>query len=479
MNAQIRNSAGVKSATTPRSRTFRKAALVLGTALLAASSFAALPVVESPIYRFTNSVTTGGSPKSRLIFGSDGALYGTTCAFGPYGFSGAGGSVFKINRDGSGFQVIHAFGSVPDDGGMTPYATDHALALGTDHFLYGTTYTANAGFGAVFKLAQDGSSHQIIHNFDFSQGDRLPVAGVIQAANGALYGTTSSGAVFKLNTDGSGYTVLTNAGGPISAALLEGRDGMLYGTSAQTIFKIDPNGSNYTTLHTFSGPDGTNAVGQLVESSSGFLFGTTAAGGAVGHGIIFMLNTNGSSFIVVHNFDDGQIPGDGEAPSAGLAPGPGDFFYGTTAATGNAGAVGTVFKINQDGSGYERLYTFTLGTSPAPYDARTPFAGLVAGQSQDSVGVLYGTTINGGAPGADGAIFAVIVNPPLSITPVVGQSGNQPLVFWPAWAANYVLQTTTNLGSPAWTVVSNGVPMAGMLVTNVQPAAYYRLVWPQ
>ena len=470
---------GLNSATAPRSRTFRKPAVVLGAVLFAVNSFAALPVVENPIYRFTNSAATGGSPKSRLIFGSDGALYGTTCTFGPYGFSTAGGTVFRINRDGSGFQVIHAFGSVPNDGGMALNATDHALALGKDHFLYGTTFTANAGFGCVFKLAQDGSGYRILHNFDFSQGDRFPVAGVIQAANGALYGTTSSGAVFKLNPDGSGYTVLTNVGGPMSAALLEGRDGMLYGSSAGTVFKIHTNGSNYTTLHTFSGPDGTNAVGQLIQSSSGFLFGTAAAGGNAGGGTIFMINTNGSDFSVVHNFGDGQVPGDGEAPEAGLALGPGDFLYGTTTASANAGLLGTLFKINQDGSGYERLYTFTMGSSPPASDARTPVAGLVAGQTQDSIGVLYGTSINGGAPGADGTVFAVIVNPPLSITPVVGQSGNQPLVFWPAWAVNYVLQATTNLNSPDWTAVSNGVPMAGLLVTNSQPSAYFRLVWPQ
>ena len=93
MKTQIRTSAGVQSAAAPCSRIFRKLTLVFGAARLAANSFAALPVVETPIYRFTNSAVTGGSPKSRLIFGSDGALYGTT----PYGATGRGANYHSAN----------------------------------------------------------------------------------------------------------------------------------------------------------------------------------------------------------------------------------------------------------------------------------------------------------------------------------------------------------------------------------------------
>jgi len=62
---------------------------------------------------------------------------------------------------------------------------------------------------------------------------------------------------------------------------------------------------------------------------------------------------------------------------------------------------------------------------------------------------LYGTAAGGGNAGY-GTIFSLSLVPSLSITTV----GNQAVLSWPTWAPNFVLQTTTNLASPAWTGVS-------------------------
>ena len=40
-----------------------------------------------------------------LVHGSDGALYGTTRIGGPNSY----GTVFKVNKDGSGYQVLYSF----------------------------------------------------------------------------------------------------------------------------------------------------------------------------------------------------------------------------------------------------------------------------------------------------------------------------------------------------------------------------------
>jgi uncharacterized repeat protein (TIGR03803 family) len=379
--------------------------------------------------------------------------------------------------------VLHTFASIPNDGGMAKALQqfDNALLLGADNALYGTTILGGTNnLGAIYRVTQDGSDYRILHSFDDSQNDESPIAGVIQASNGALYGTTASisitanpsGGLFRMNPDGSDYTVLTNAGFS-EAALLQAQDGALYGTSngSNTVFKIHLDGSGFTILHTFSGTDGSFPIGQLIQATNGFLFGTTRSGGTSNEGTIFMINTNGNGFQVLHNFNDGEIPGDSPNPEAGLALGPGSLFYGTTSGGNVPNQHGTVFKINQDGSGYEQLVSLP--------GAANPTASLVQGQSQGDIGILYGTT-EGGGNGGGGFIFTILVNPPLSITPVTSQTaGNQVSLFWPGWALNYVLQSTTNLGTGNWVNVTNGVPVTGVQLPNPTNAStFYRLVSP-
>src|SRR6202035_2536161 len=103
-------------------------------------------------------------------------------------------------------------------------------------------------------------------------------AGLIQGADGALYGTTdqggtsNAGTVFRIGTNGTGYAVLyqfTGAGGdgalPV-AVLIQGDDGALYGTPDQggtyslgSVFRIGTNGSGYAVLYSFSGTGGDGA----------------------------------------------------------------------------------------------------------------------------------------------------------------------------------------------------------------------------
>ena len=62
----------------------------------------------------TTSIRKGttGAIQTRVIEGSDGALYGTTCGDDWTG----NGTVFKLNKDGSGYAVLYNFGSQGNDG---------------------------------------------------------------------------------------------------------------------------------------------------------------------------------------------------------------------------------------------------------------------------------------------------------------------------------------------------------------------------
>jgi hypothetical protein len=61
--------------------------------------------------------------------------------------------------------------------------------------------------------------------------------------------------------------------------------------------------------------------------------------------------------------------------------------------------------------------------------------------------------------------------PPLTIV----STGAQSALFWPTSKWNYVLQTTTNLASTNWTIVTNGALNVCITVSNASPAAFYRL----
>jgi hypothetical protein len=96
-------------------------------------------------------------------------------------------------------------------------------------------------------------------------------------------------------------------------------------------------------------------------------------------------------------------------------------------------------------------------------------------------GVINNTTIGGyfqiqtssTSPNSGSVAFANLsIGTPLSIAPV---AGNQIVLFWPATATNFVLQSTTNLTSATnWSTV-NGAPVMGVTLPTAPPGTYFRL----
>src|ERR1019366_4671330 len=59
----------------------------------------------------------------------------------------------------------------------------------------------------------------------------------------------------------------------------------------------------------------------------------------------------------------------------------------------------------------------------------------------------------------------------------IAPAGRQSVLYWPTSSTtNYVLQTTTNLGSPNWVTATNAVTVNAATVTNSAPAGYFRLL---
>lgn len=340
------------------------------------------------LYSFSSTANgnnnNGGYPNGDLLVLSN-ILYGTAGTSGAYG----NGTVFKINTDGSGFVTLHAFSP---DTGPAPYgaynadgATPSVGLVEENNVLYGVALTCGSGAsGTVFKLNADGTGFAVLHAFseleNGTNSDGSSPDGRLVLSSNVLYGTTmeggpglgmtgGNGTVFKVNTDGTGFTVLhsfsmateanpfpppsiyTNSDGakPCGSLTLVGN--VLYGTAlsggshgAGTIFKVNTDGTGFATLFTFDGVNHSGPTGSLVLHGN-LLYGTCGAGDSGGE--VFAININGTGFTSVYVFPGNSLDNyypNGSGPNGGLVFS-GNALYGTTGGGGTNANDGVVFAL--------------------------------------------------------------------------------------------------------------------------------------
>lgn len=94
------------------------------------------------------------------------------------------GSVFRINSDGTGFETLYEF---PQDSDDYQRPTSGLVLIGST--LYGTTAAVQRNYvrgGSIYKLNLDGSGFEVVHEFDNVQ---VP-AGRLTVVGSKFYGTT-------------------------------------------------------------------------------------------------------------------------------------------------------------------------------------------------------------------------------------------------------------------------------------------------
>jgi uncharacterized repeat protein (TIGR03803 family) len=112
----------------------------------------------------------------------------------------------------------------------------------------------SANYGTAFRITTNGDLTTLVF-FNRTNG-ATPLATLIQASDGNLYGTTTSGGAY-----GSG-----------------------------TVFRLSPDGT-FSTVYTFSGTnDGVNPHAELVQAADGNFYGVTSEGGSHYSGNIFRLS---------------------------------------------------------------------------------------------------------------------------------------------------------------------------------------------
>jgi uncharacterized repeat protein (TIGR03803 family) len=308
-------------------------------------------VQDYPHKRF---LTLGGP-----LLSYNGGLVGIT-ASGPKR-SGTG-AIFRLKLwKGSGLwrtTFWYKFGPIPF--GPLP----GTIIVGREGNLYGTIPDNGTGdAGTIYKF--DPTTHQFttLHNFPYDSAGTFPSSALVLAKDDNFYGTTASGpkgangsTIFVMTPKGKVTTLYTFTDGSyLGAPLIQGTDGNFYGmtqiantgspTQYGIVFKMTPD-NVVTILHTFgNGNDGTYPWGTVVQGANGNLYGTTELGGTAGHGVIFEVTTDGSSYTVLHNFGDGSVVNDGTDPQCSLIVGSDSNLYGTTSSGGSAN-FGVVFRFS-------------------------------------------------------------------------------------------------------------------------------------
>src|SRR5439155_15104705 len=120
------------------------------------------------VLRHFASGAGGSRPPAGVIEASDGLLYGVTATGGSNGLNG---TIFKLNKDGTGYTAFWHFTGTAADG-KQPQA---GLIEGRDGFLYGTTFGAGITVpGNVFKIRKDGTGFSVLHRFEGTADGMLP-----------------------------------------------------------------------------------------------------------------------------------------------------------------------------------------------------------------------------------------------------------------------------------------------------------------
>jgi uncharacterized repeat protein (TIGR03803 family) len=349
--------------TRTRTRAGRLAAWAVSAAALCGAALGAEPgaPVKGVDFKTVHVFTQVEGPfTTGVVEGRDGYLYGVNTFGGEFD----DGIAFRMSPKGE-FQLLHAFAGAPKEG-ENPYGR---LVAGSDGNLYGTTNRGGQyDLGTIFRLTPEGQV-KVLHSFGAPGDSDSPFAGVIQARDGTLYGTTctdvvgSFDSVFAITTAGAYRTVYKFANAADGYCphgdLLEASDGLLYGTTLRggqfnegTAFSVSPSGQ-HVLLHSFDGTDGDELQGGLIQASDGQFYGATSYGGANDEGTVFRMDAAGN-VTTLHDFGASAV--DGQVADAGLVDGGDGYLYGTTTYGGDGGKAcsfnpcGTIYRITLDGS---------------------------------------------------------------------------------------------------------------------------------
>ncbi|MFT4191775.1 MAG: hypothetical protein QM617_09680 [Comamonas sp.] len=326
------------------------------------------------------SYTTSGGVRTclpQLLPDSAGNLYGVCQYDYTESTTNAGPVVFKLDSSGNYSVVAHlpirtyyltlayCLAGTVSTTNASAFGTPISMVLKDDYLYLLKTYAERScdtgslvtttGV-ALHKIAVDGSSSTVLHEFDTDSA--LPTttydSGMVIANDGYLYGIAGSTATTTTTAAVQGSYTLT-----------------IDGTASADpgfIWRISTSGTDYAVMHTFDWTNGAGPYGALALGGDGRIYGVTTVGGS---------NTRDDTYI---------CPED----------------YSSSSSISNS--KWTAYVCDSDGSTDGVLYSFdpSLVDSGTPYAVQHEFSRYTTGKSARGLRVdtdgskLYGAALKGG-----------------------------------------------------------------------------------
>lgn len=265
----------------------------------------------------------GANPSGSLVQTANGKMYGLTPKGGSYG----NGVLFEYDHENKILIKKNDFTGTID--GKRPYGS---LVYASNDKLYGMTSSGGTGnMGVLFEYDYINETYTKKVEFSGVANGSTPMASLIQAENGKLYGLTSSGGMHQFGVlfeyDYKSNTLVkkvdfdgTTKGRYPMGNLVQAYDGKLYGMTYEggannlgVIFSYDPKANIFTKKIDFTMANGSNPRGGLVQSKNGKLYGMTSYGGANNLGVLFEYDFKDNTYAKKMDFDaaHGGNPGSG------------------------------------------------------------------------------------------------------------------------------------------------------------------------
>jgi len=211
---------------------------------------------------------------------------------------------------------------------------------------------------------------------------------------------------FGVGPTGSVCTKAVDGADPKGSLTYVAGTGLLFGRTSTTtssgdgtVFQIDPTGTGYAVDQFFTGAktDGNDPRHNAMTLVGTVLYGTTLTGGQHDNGTIFGINDDGTGYSLLKNFDKTQKNNGGDQPHSCFAAA-GSVLYGMTSEGGKKGGTtgdGVIFSYDTSTGTYSALFSFDGKDGSDPHGQPivdpngTTLYGMTRTGGKADVGVIY------------------------------------------------------------------------------------------